>query len=296
MPSNIAVVMATCEGERFITPQLASLARQTRRPDLLLVSDDCSTDGTAALVEAFAASAPFPVLLHRNQTRLGYAENFIAAMLRSDADIVLFADQDDIWRAGKVAAMAAALETGRELVIGHDIALIDAEGQMLLPSYFRHLAAERLPASLCIKGCSLGFRRELIAGRRWPGRQSGASHDLWIASLAMAAGRRGVLDKVLVEHRLHGANASGWFVRRERLHAARQALRWLSPFSGWAERDVFLECYYPQARQLRPEAVAAELARSPSIAAAGALAAFRRAADFHRGFLRFYPGARDRRV
>ena len=32
-------------------------------------------------------------------------------------------------------------------------------------------------------------------------------------------------DRVLVEHRLHGANASGWFVRPERLHAARRALR-----------------------------------------------------------------------
>jgi glycosyltransferase involved in cell wall biosynthesis len=296
MPSNIAVVMATFEGERFIAAQLASLARQTRRPDLLLVSDDGSTDGTAALVEAFAAAAPFPVVLHRNPSRLGYAENFFAATQRTDADIILFADQDDIWLPGKIAAIGEALEAGRDLAVGHDIALIDAAGQTLVPSYFRRLEAERLPASLCIKGCSLGFRRELISNRGWPGRQSGATHDLWIVSLAMAAGRRGVLDRVLVEHRLHGANASGWFVRRERLHAGRRALRRLSPFRGWAERDVFLECYYPHARMLRPEAAAAAMARAPALADDRALAQFCRAAGFHRGFLRYVPGARDHKV
>jgi glycosyltransferase involved in cell wall biosynthesis len=296
MTSSIAVVMATCQGERFIAAQLASLANQTRRPDHLVVSDDCSTDATPLLVEAFAATAPFPVAIHRNPTRLGYAENFISATRRTSADIILFADQDDIWLPGKVAALGAALETGRDLVIGHDIAIIDADGRILVPSYFRRLAADGLPASLCIKGCSLAFRREVIASWGWPGPGSGASHDLWIASLAMAAGRRGVLDRVLVEHRLHGANASGWFVRRERLHAARRVLRQLSPFRDWAERDVFLECYYPLARPLRPDAVGAEVARHPALADLRALAGFGRAARFHRGFMHHVPGARHRHV
>jgi hypothetical protein len=208
----------------------------------------------------------------------------------------MFADQDDIWRPGKVAAVSAALEAGRDLVVGHDIALIDEDGQMLLPSYFRKLDADDLPASLCIKGCSLAFRRALISAWGWPAPRSGATHDLWIASLAMAAGRRGVLDQVLVEHRLHGANASGWFVRRERLHAARRALRKLAPFRKWAECDVFMECYYPLARPLRPDAVAAVVARRPAMADARALARFGRAAGFHRDFVRFFPGARHRQV
>jgi glycosyltransferase involved in cell wall biosynthesis len=296
MLSSIAVVMATCQGERFIAAQLASLANQTRRPDCLVVSDDGSTDATPALVEAFAAQAPFPVVIQRNERRLGYTENFISATRRTIADIVLFADQDDIWLPGKIAAVGEVLETGRDLVIGHDLALIDAEGQMLVPSYFRRLDADGLPASLCIKGCSLGFRRALISSWGWPGPGSGASHDLWITSLAMAAGRRGVLDRVLVEHRLHGAQASGWFVRRDRLHAARRALRDLTLSRGWAERDAFLECYYPLARPLRPEAVAAEVARRPALADAQALARFGRAAWFHRAFLRHWPGAGHRHV
>jgi glycosyltransferase involved in cell wall biosynthesis len=299
MPSDsgtagIAVVMATWQGERFIAAQLASLAAQTRPPDRLVVADDGSADGTVAVVLAFAAAAPFPVVIHRNERRLGYAANFIAAVGRTDAAIILFADQDDIWLPGKIAAMGAALGSGRDLVIGHDIALIDADGQVLVPSYFRQLAADGLPASLCIKGCALGFRRELVARLGWPALGSGVPHDLWIATLGMAAGRRGVLDRVLVEHRLHGANASGWFVRRDRLRAARRALRAVTPFRGWAERDVFLECYYPAGRMLRPEAVAAAVARCPALADADAMARFGRAARIHGAFLRYFPGDREK--
>jgi glycosyltransferase involved in cell wall biosynthesis len=294
--SGIAVVMATWQGERFIAAQLASLAAQTRRPDCLLVSDDGSTDGTVGLVEAFAAAAPFPVVVHRNPCRLGYAANFIAAVGRTDAAIILFADQDDIWLPGKIDAMGEALETGRDLVVGHDIALIDADGQVVVPSYFRQLAADGLPASLCIKGCSLGFRREVVASWGWPAPGGGVSHDLWIATLGMAAGRRGVLDRVLVEHRLHGANASGWFVRRDRLHAARRVVRAVTPFRGWAERDVFLECYYPLLRPLRPEGVAAAVARCSALADGWALAGFGRAARIHGGFLRYFPGDRERQA
>jgi glycosyltransferase involved in cell wall biosynthesis len=205
MQSSIAVVMATFQGERFIADQFASLANQTRLPDRLVVSDDCSSDATLALIEAFAASAPFPVTIHRNQSRLGYTGNFISATRQTDAGIILFADQDDIWLPGK-------------------------------------------------------------------------------------------LHQVLVQHRLHDANASGWFIHRERLHPARRALRELTPSRAWAECDVFMECYYPHARPLRPDAVAAHLAQHPDMADASSLARFARAACFHNGFTRYFPGARQRQV
>jgi len=112
----------------------------------------------------------------------------------------------------------------------------------------------------------------------------------------MAAGRRGVLDRVLVDHRLHDANASGCFERRERMHAVRRTLRGLTPFRFWAECGASLESYFPLASPLRPEAVAAEVARSPTVADAGALACFRHAGRYHSLFLRYFSGARNRQV
>ena len=45
-----------------------AMAAQTRRPDMWLVVDDASTDGTPALVERLAKELPFLVLLHAPQT------------------------------------------------------------------------------------------------------------------------------------------------------------------------------------------------------------------------------------
>lgn len=288
--------MATYQGARFLAGQLESLAAQTRRPDSLVISDDCSTDSTLALAESFAMSAPFPVVVQRNAVRLGYAGNFISAARQADGDIVCFADQDDIWHPEKLAAVGAALKDGRHLVVGHDIRLVDAAGAGILPSYFARLRAEGLPASLCIKGCSLAFRQELVDAWGWPEPESGISHDLWIAALALAAGRRGVLQRPLVAHRIHGANASGWFARRENMHRARRMLRDLTPFRSRTELDAFLECYFPFDRLGGPAAIADRIALCPAPGDAAALARFRRAAAFHRLFVRHYPGARDRCV
>jgi glycosyltransferase involved in cell wall biosynthesis len=296
MQSRITVVMATYQGEHFIAGQLASLAAQTRKPDSLLISDDCSTDATLAVAEAFAMSAPFPIAVQRNKARLGYARNFISVAQRAAGDIVCFADQDDVWHPEKLAVVGAALEGGRDLAIGHDIRLVDAAGGTILPSYFARLRADGLPASLCIKGCSLAFRRELVGAWGWPDPACGMSHDLWIASLALAAGRRGVLDRVLVEHRIHGANASGWFVRRDNMHIARRVLRDMTPFRRWTEIDAFLECYFPLDQLRGPAAIAKRIADCPVPGNAAAIARFRRAAALHRMFVRHYPGARDRRV
>lgn len=296
MQSQIAVVMATHQGERFIAAQLESLAAQTRRPDSLFISDDCSTDATLPIAQAFAMSAPFPVTVQQNAARLGYAGNFIAAARQAGGDIVFFADQDDLWHPDKLAVVAAALAGGRDLAIGHDVRLVDATGGAILPSYFARLRADGLPPSLCIKGCSLAFRRDLVAAWGWPAPESGISHDLWIAAVALAAGRRGVLPQVLVDHRIHGANASGWFVRRGNMHPVRRLLRDAAPFRRWAEIDAFLECYFPLDRLGGPAAIADRIAACPAAADAAACAHFRRAAALHRLFVRHYPGARDRRV
>ena len=60
MVLRISVALCTFNGERFLGEQLASIAAQTRLPAELVVTDDASSDGTVALLEGFAQTAPFP--------------------------------------------------------------------------------------------------------------------------------------------------------------------------------------------------------------------------------------------
>ena len=59
--ATLSVAMCTYNGELYLREQLDSIAAQTRLPDELVVCDDGSTDRTVAILDDFAASAPFPV-------------------------------------------------------------------------------------------------------------------------------------------------------------------------------------------------------------------------------------------
>ena len=102
--------MATYNGEKYLKEQLDSFVQQTRQPDELVVTDDCSTDGTLGLLKAFAKTAPFDMAVHQNQRNYGYCGNFNQASMRTGGDLVFLSDQDDVWFPEKVERMARAAE------------------------------------------------------------------------------------------------------------------------------------------------------------------------------------------
>jgi glycosyltransferase involved in cell wall biosynthesis len=206
----ISVVMATYNGEVHLAEQLDSLAAQTRPPDELVVRDDGSEDGTVALLHAFARRARFRVDVRTGGPRLGYAQNFMAASRECSGGVVFFADQDDVWRPTKLATVAQRVRRRLPEAVFHDVALVDARGAEISPSYFGLLAERGLPPAVAIKGCTMAVTRAFLEAWGWPPVTSTVSHDFWVALLATAFDQRTYLTEPLVDHRLHGANTSGW--------------------------------------------------------------------------------------
>src|SRR5689334_21153590 len=81
-------------------------------PTELHVGDDGSTDDTVAILEAFAARAPFPVHLIVNEVNLGFGENFIQTAKRCSSTWIAFCDQDDLWHAEKAGRCAELIAKG----------------------------------------------------------------------------------------------------------------------------------------------------------------------------------------
>lgn len=72
-----SVVMTTYNGEQFLKEQLESLMEQTLLPDEIVVADDCSTDGSLALVCDFAAAhSEVEWVVYNNDHNLGWKRNF----------------------------------------------------------------------------------------------------------------------------------------------------------------------------------------------------------------------------
>src|SRR3954447_12767723 len=207
---SISVAMATYNGERYLPEMLESLAAQMRQPDELVIRDDASEDGTVSILHAFARRVPFRVEVMAGGPRLGYAQNFVAASRACSGGVIFFADQAASWRPAKLATVSQQARRGRPLALFHDFAVEADDGSLAAPSYYDLLAERGFPPAAALKGCTMAVTRAFVELWDWPPPGSPVSHDFWVALLSTAFGQRRNLPEPLIDHRLHGDNASGW--------------------------------------------------------------------------------------
>ena len=219
---KISVALCTFNGESYLQQQLQSLLDQTRLPDEVVVGDDGSTDGTMELLGRFAKSAPFPVRITQNQTRLGAAQNFGKSIERCAGEIISFCDQDDIWKPNKLAVNETAFAGNPQpAFVFSDADMCGSNGESLgyrlwssvglVGRIHREFDAGRefdvLLRQNVVTGATLSFAsrfRSLILpiDKLW-------MHDGWITLLLSAVGRGKAIDESLIEYRQHASQSIG---------------------------------------------------------------------------------------
>jgi hypothetical protein len=123
--TRLSVAMCTYNGERFLPQQLASILRQSRLPDELIIRDDRSTDNTPALIEAFRLQAAFPVNFKVNEQNLGAKKNFEQAIFACRGELIALSDQDDIWHSDRLA------RSEQELLDHPEAGLVFSDGEVI---------------------------------------------------------------------------------------------------------------------------------------------------------------------
>jgi len=226
--STCAVVLATHNGSRYLSEQLASLASQTRAPDEVVVVDDASTDDTVARLEHFAASAPFPVRLHPLPEHVGTCRAFETGFRSTSSDIVLICDQDDRWVPEKVEVMVHRMDLEPQAPMAFsDATLIDAEGRTISRSRWRvaGFSGRRswtldqdplgfLLGRQLVSGCTTALRRSLLdLVLPFPENLHTAlpdmMYDRWISLVSAATGPVIAVPERLVEYRIHADQQVG---------------------------------------------------------------------------------------
>lgn len=219
--NSVSIVLATHNGERYLQEQLESLRQQTMLPIELIVSDDDSKDETAAIVEKFIATAPFPVIYKSNSPALGFADNFMSAVSLASGNWIAFCDQDDIWASEKLSKCNAFMSLPEVTQIVHQAALIDGDGAPI--GFFRQgieTTGLRKPLHYDAWGTFAGFsqiiRRSVFsvspAAERFedyirPGNR--VAHDRWGHFLSQSLGYTAEIAEPLVSYRQHGKNVYG---------------------------------------------------------------------------------------
>ena len=98
----IHILLATYNGARYLRAQLDSIFTQSCDEFKLYVSDDNSTDETYNILKEYESRYPEKMFISKSESRLGAAANFLSLLKNSDAEYIMFADQDDVWDKRKV--------------------------------------------------------------------------------------------------------------------------------------------------------------------------------------------------
>lgn len=205
---KVSIAMATYNGAQYISAQLQSFVDQTHQPDEVVITDDCSSDETEVIVQAFAKHAPFKVEFFRNEKNLGYSGNFNAALMKTSGDLVFLSDQDDVWFPEKIEHMLDVAERHPEaLLLMNDAALTDGELTEVGLTKIGQIRSVGMPMKSFVMGCCCVVRRDLL-NVCLPIPTGFKGHDNWIVDIADALGVKQVEEKVLQLYRRHELNES----------------------------------------------------------------------------------------
>lgn len=224
--TTTAVLLATYNGEKYITELLTSLFAQTYQDFTLYVHDDGSEDATLAIIEKFQEAKPGRIVTLLGPSCKSAKANFLWMLTVVNADNYLLCDQDDVWAPNKIELEVARLEAERKngkqipLCVFSDMYVTDEKLEVLSDSFIsyigrdiRNIAFTQILIDNPAAGCTMAINRELrdavIDAKDFVDIANIPMHDVYILELAAILGEILPIDMPLVYYRQTGQNTMG---------------------------------------------------------------------------------------
>jgi glycosyltransferase involved in cell wall biosynthesis len=206
----VTVLVMTYNHARYIRQALDSaLAQRLAAPFEVVISEDCSTDGTRTIVEEYAARQPERVRLLLSETNLGSNQVVARGFRAARGRYVAMLDGDDYWTVDdKLQAQFDFLESRREFTIcfGNAV-LVDENSESLgrlwnAPDQPHTTGLADILRGNFLASCSVMYRRGAVPAIP-PWYEPFLLTDWPLHVLYAEHGRIGYLDRVLSAYRLH---------------------------------------------------------------------------------------------
>ncbi|HVJ42758.1 MAG TPA: glycosyltransferase family 2 protein [Dongiaceae bacterium] len=213
--SKITVLIPVHNGENFIAEALRSIEMQDCRDFKVLVSNNCSTDGTAAIIADFAKRIPIDVVTHAKKKTM--VENFNFVFESVITPYCMFLCHDDCLSASDALSTALKVMEDNPDVTGVfcDLNYIDAKGKVLMRRPFNRsgrLTGDELGRASILQarnlfGIPVLMRNSAIAGLRGTEQYSyvGDVEYYWRMS---QKGPVYHVPRALLANRYHGGNST----------------------------------------------------------------------------------------
>ncbi len=215
--------MAVYNGEEFLAEQIESILAQSAAGWHLYICDDGSSDSSFRIASEYAERYPDRITAMKNEKPTGSAcANFMGMLKGSEADYVMFSDQDDFWHPDKIRLTFKKMQEleaeygDSPLLVHTELEIADSKLNVTSPSFTRFQGLDprckSLNRLLCqnnITGCTLMMNRALADIIRDAPPEKMLMHDWWAGLAAAAFGHIGFVDVPLIKYRQHGGNQVG---------------------------------------------------------------------------------------
>lgn len=215
---KVAILLCTYNGENYLIKQIESCMSQTHFDVDLYISDDSSTDGTASIILELQQKYSSNKIIFMQGPRRGFAQNFLHLVTcdKIDANFFAFCDQDDIWKADKLArAVDAIMQESPQIPILYcsRMELIDTEDRVigLSPWYKIKPAFENALLESISCGNTMVFNTKARNLLREASKNIDVpSHDWWTYIIVTGSGGKVIFDNYpSIYYRQHENNLVG---------------------------------------------------------------------------------------
>ena len=217
----IAILMATFNGEKFLSEQIDSIIKQTYHDWSLFIRDDGSSDNTLDIINTYIKGNHNIHLIQDDYSKKGAKWNFMHLLELIDADYYMFCDQDDVWHPNKVSRELSEIQKiekpGVPALVCSDLCIVDQFLQTIDESFWRYM---KLRPSLLVQkryaiscnlftGCTMMFNNK-AKEISLPFTEYMMLHDYWVGLNVIAHdGAIGAIPEQLILYRQHQNNVCG---------------------------------------------------------------------------------------
>ena len=221
---NIAILLATYNGEKYIHEQIESILSQTYSEWEIYIHDDGSKDNTCEIILEYSHKYPEKIHIIEGAGTGCAKKNFFYLMSQVQAPYYMCCDQDDVWLETKIEKTIKKMkeledQIGKQnpILVFSDLEVVDSNLNLIAASMnayqklnpsktqFKDLLIQSLVTGCvmmmnesCVKKSLVSFDIDKII-----------MHDWWCSLVASYFGKIGFVDESLIKYRQHSDNSVG---------------------------------------------------------------------------------------
>lgn len=224
MNKEVAILMATYNGEKYLEEQIESIIDQTYKNWILYIRDDNSQDDTQKIIDKYVKRYPRKIVQIKDDIIAnGACKNFMCLLENVHKNkkhkMYLFCDQDDYWLKDKIEKTVneyfKIINNEKPILIHTDLYVVDSKLNLISNSFIKYSGLN----GKCKKfnnyliennatGCTMLINDRLADLVKYNIKNI-MMHDWYFALIASAFGEVVFLNKATIKYRQHSNNTLG---------------------------------------------------------------------------------------